>query len=204
MHKPALTHIISHCGKLGFAMDMIILIAGGRITCLRCTARSCRTGLQCGRPALKASKTQKCQFHGGRGSGPKTLEGKAQIAAAHTRHGEYSKDAKAAVSARLAKLSQFEDVLHVLKMTSVKRSPGRKPLGYKPVRTIKEACELLFDTAGNKPCCLRVRVFAIFQKTHHPGGARQWHSPWSVVADMQEEGGKLASGHHCHVCHLFL
>ena len=40
--------------------------AGGKITCLRCTAQSSRTKLQCGRPAIKTSRTQKCQFHGGR------------------------------------------------------------------------------------------------------------------------------------------
>ena len=54
----------------------IINTAGGRIRCARCTAQSSRTKLQCGRPALKTSKTQKCQFHGGgQTSGKQTLEG---------------------------------------------------------------------------------------------------------------------------------
>ena len=127
-------------------MQSTLLTAGSRITCLRCTAQSSRTGNQCGRPALKTSRTQKCQFHGGRGSGPKTAEGKTRIAAAHTKHGEYSKEAAATLSASLAKLSQLEDALHVLKMTSVKRSPGRKPNGYTPVKTVQEVCELLLDT----------------------------------------------------------
>ena len=132
-------------------MEQFLITAGGRIKCLRCTAKSSRTKIQCARPALKSSKTHVCQFHGGRGSGPKTVEGKARIAAAHTKHGEYSKASKVATSAGLAKLSQLEDVLYVLKMTSVKRSPGRKPLGYKPVRTIKDVFELMFDTLANKP-----------------------------------------------------
>ena len=132
-------------------MERFLSTAAGRITCLRCTANSSRTKKQCGRPALITSKTKVCQFHGGRGSGPKTDDGKARIAAAHTKHGEYSKASKVATSAGLAKLSQLEDVLYVLKMTSVKRSPGRKPLGYKPVRTIKDVFELLFDTLENKP-----------------------------------------------------
>ena len=132
-------------------MERFLSTAGGRIRCLRCTAKSSRTKKQCGRPALITSTTKVCQFHGGRGSGPKTDEGKARIAAAHTKHGEYSKAAKALTSAGLAKLSQLEDVLYVLKMTSVKRSPGRKPLGYMPVRTIKDVFELLFDTLENKP-----------------------------------------------------
>ena len=132
-------------------MERFLSTAGGRIRCLRCTAKSSRTKKQCGRPALITSTTKVCQFHGGRGSGPKTDEGKARIAAAHTKHGEYSKASKGATSAGLAKLSQLEDVLYVLNMTSVKRSPGRKPLGYQPVRTIKDVFELLFDTLENKP-----------------------------------------------------
>ena len=92
-------------------MEKYLSTAGGRIQCLRCTANSSRTKTQCKRPALRSSKPVVCQFHGGRGSGPKTVEGKARIAAAHTKHGEYSKEAKAATSAGLAKLSQLEDVL---------------------------------------------------------------------------------------------
>ncbi len=68
-------------------MNNNLMTAGGKIQCLRCTAKSSRTGIQCGRPALKSSKTQKCQFHGGRSTGPRTAEGKARIAALHTKHG---------------------------------------------------------------------------------------------------------------------
>ena len=49
--------------------QLLLSTAGGRICCARCTAQSSRTKLQCGRPALKTSKTQKCQFHGARSSG---------------------------------------------------------------------------------------------------------------------------------------
>jgi hypothetical protein len=132
-------------------MEQYLSTAGGRITCLRCTANSSRTKTQCKRPALRSSKTVVCQFHGGRGSGPKTDDGRSRIAAAHTKHGEYSKAAKAATSAGLAKLSQLDDLLYLMKMTSVKRNPGRKPLGYKPVRTIQDMFELTLDTLANKP-----------------------------------------------------
>ena len=132
-------------------MEKFLSTAGGRITCLRCTAKSSRTKKQCGRPALITSTTKVCQFHGGRGSGPKTDEGKARIAAAHIKHGEYSKAAQAATYAGLAKLSQLDDLLYLMKMTSVKRNPGRKPLGYRPVRTSKDVFELMFDTLANKP-----------------------------------------------------
>ena len=45
-------------------MEKFLSTAGGRITCLRCTANSSRTKKQCGRPALITSKTKVCQFHG--------------------------------------------------------------------------------------------------------------------------------------------
>ena len=65
----------------------LLSVAGSSSQCARCTAMSKRTKEQCGRPALKSSKTQKCQFHGGRGSGPKTPEGRQRVAQAHTVHG---------------------------------------------------------------------------------------------------------------------
>ena len=45
----------------------LLSVAGSSSQCARCTAMSKRTKEQCGRPALKVSKTQKCQFHGDRG-----------------------------------------------------------------------------------------------------------------------------------------
>lgn len=46
--------------------EQYLVTAAGKITCLRCTAKSTRTKQQCGRPAIKTSRTQKCQYHGGR------------------------------------------------------------------------------------------------------------------------------------------
>ena len=121
--------------------------AGGRIRCARCTAKSSRTKLQCGRPALKTSKTQKCQFHGGgQTSGKQTLEGRSRIAAAHYKHGESTKSARAEYSRASSTLNQLEDAMHVLGMTSAKRIRGRKPNGYTPLRTIGDVCRVLIDT----------------------------------------------------------
>lgn len=64
-----------------------LITGGGKITCLRCTAMSKRTRVQCGKPALKPSKTQKCDFHGGKSSGPKTLDSKARISQVQKTHG---------------------------------------------------------------------------------------------------------------------
>ncbi len=122
-----------------------LITAGGRISCLRCTARSTRTGLQCGRAALKTSKTQKCQFHGGRGSGPKTAEGKARIAAARTTHGQQTKEALAAHSAASARLARLEDAMFVLQMTHGERKVGRKARGYVPVMSVEDVRRMVAE-----------------------------------------------------------
>ena len=126
--------------------QLLLSTAGGRIRCSRCTAQSSRTKLQCGRPALKTSKTQVCQFHGGRGSGPKTEAGRSRIAAAHYKHGESTKAARAEYSKASTTLSKLEDAMHLLKMTTAPRTRGRKPSGYKPVRSTHDVIQLILDT----------------------------------------------------------
>lgn len=125
--------------------QLFLSTAGGRIRCARCVARSTRTKLQCGRPALKTSKTQVCQFHGGRGSGPKTEAGRSRIAAAHYKHGESTKAARAEYSKASAKLNQLEDALYILGICSAPRTRGRKPSGYKPVRSVQDVVQMVLD-----------------------------------------------------------
>ena len=126
-------------------MDEIYKSTNGKIQCLRCTALSCRTGVQCGRPALKSSKTQKCQYHGGRSAGPKTAEGKARIAAAHTVHGQETKTARDERSAGSARLSHIEDAMYLLDMTNAPRTRGRRARGYVAVKTFDEVRQMFFD-----------------------------------------------------------
>lgn len=116
---------------------------GGHIQCRRCLARSKRTGLQCGRPALNSSKTQKCQFHGGRSTGPKTAAGKAKIAAAALKTGHYTQAAVRTRSHNSAYMLGLEDSMHHLGMASGTRTRGRKPKSYTPVRGIDEIPSLL-------------------------------------------------------------
>jgi hypothetical protein len=129
--------------------EMLLLTAAGKITCLRCTARSSRTGLQCGRPALKTSRTQKCSTHGGRSTGPKTAEGKARIAALHTVHGEETRAKRAERSAASARLSQLEDASYVLGVMTGPRGTGRKASGYVPVQTIEQVRQMVIDDVLN-------------------------------------------------------
>lgn len=115
------------------------------MVCRRCTAISSRTGLQCGRPALTASRTQKCQFHGGRGSGPKTVEGRASIATTNTKHGLDTRSARAERSSAAAKLARLEDAAYLLGIMNGPRTRGRKPAGYVPVTSIVDARRVILS-----------------------------------------------------------
>ena len=122
-----------------YLLSTNMVSGGGRIKCLRCTARSKRTNLQCGRPALRTSRTQKCQFHGGRGSGPKTLNGRERIGKAHLIHGNETIKARQERSKKLLWFSQIEDVMHLIEMTTAARQRGRKPNSYYKIKTFEEA-----------------------------------------------------------------
>jgi len=129
---------------------MYLSTAGGRITCLRCTAKSVRSGNQCRKPALKSSRTVKCGHHGGKNKGPVTEVGKARSAAAHVKTGEFTKQAIRELSQKLAEMMQLEDAMHVLKMTTATRTRGRKPNGYKPLTTIKDVVIFALDKELNR------------------------------------------------------
>ena len=127
--------------------EKYLITAAGRIRCLRCTALSKNTRQQCRKPALKASRTQKCQFHGGRGSGPKTAEGKARIGEAHWIHGQETNQKRQERSQAALRMARIEDVMHVLAMTTAARSAGRKPSGYRPITTLEEVREWVVEDA---------------------------------------------------------
>ena len=128
--------------------EKYLLTCGGRIFCVRCTAMSKQSRLQCKKPSLKSSRTQKCQFHGGRGSGPKTAEGKARIAAAHLKHGNDTNKNRQERSESSLRLAQLEDVAHAIGLiTSATRTTGRKPLGYRAIRTLDEATAWVVEDA---------------------------------------------------------
>ena len=132
-------------------MEKYLSTAGGRITCLRCTAKSVRSGNQCRKPALKSSRTVKCGHHGGRNKGPVTEAGKARSAAAHVKTGEFTKQAIKERSHKLAEMMQLEDACHLLSLTAASRTRGRKPTGYKPLVTIKDVFLFALDKELNRP-----------------------------------------------------
>ena len=123
--------------------EAYVTLGGGRISCLRCTAQSVRSGAQCGKPAMRSSKTQKCTHHGGRSKGATTAEGKQRIIDANLTHGQSTRAAREEHSKVSARLSMLEDCMYLLGMTTAPRIRGRKPAGYIPVRTIDDVREVL-------------------------------------------------------------
>ena len=147
-------------------MDMYLSTAGGRITCLRCTAKSVRSGNQCLKPSLKSSRTQKCGHHGGKNKGPVTEAGKARSAAAHVKTGEFTKQAIRERSQKLAEMMQLEDACHLLSLTAASRTRGRKPTGYKPLVTIKDVFLFALDKELNRPAQAGAQASSINNSKH--------------------------------------
>jgi hypothetical protein len=128
-----------------------LLTAGSKITCPRCTALSKRSGEQCKKPALKTSRTQKCEFHGGRSTGPKTAEGKARQRAAVIKSGNYTAEAVGEKARSVRVLAGLEDAMYVLNMTTMPRTRGRKPLGHVPLKTVEDVVQFMLDNPLHSP-----------------------------------------------------
>lgn len=122
--------------------ERYLVTAGGNICCLRCTASSTRTKLQCAKPALKISSTQKCGHHSGR---PHTAEVLRHIADVNTVHSESSKQSKEQCRQDAVHIRQLEDALHLLGMGEGPRIRGRKPNGYRGVHTKADLLRMVGD-----------------------------------------------------------
>ena len=120
-----------------------LVTAYGKITCARCSAKSKRTGNQCGKPALKGKAV--CQFHGGRSTGPKTEAGKARQRESVITSGNYTKESIEERSRSALRLAGLEDAMYILKMTDAPRTRGPKPKGYKPLVTLDDVKRFALD-----------------------------------------------------------
>ena len=124
--------------------DDVLLLARGRIRCRRCSARSKRTKLRCGAPAMKGKRV--CATHGGKSTGPRTKQGKANSAQANLKNGKYTKQAQTEHSEASAQLSQLEDAMYLLGMSDAPRSTGRKAKGYRPITSVDGVRTMLIGT----------------------------------------------------------
>jgi hypothetical protein len=126
--------------RLPDGKQQYLVTGGGKITCLRCTAQSSRTKFQCGRPAIKTSRTQKCQYHGGR---PHTAETLKRISEANSLHGQATKLAKEQYRHSIELIHELQDAMYVLKMGEGPKIRGPKPRGYKPVMTQADVVRMI-------------------------------------------------------------
>ena len=106
----------------------LLKLAGGRITCLQCSAKSKRSLKQCQAPAMKG-KT-KCAFHGGKSTGPKTAEGKAKSIAAHTKTGQDTRAIRAEHSIKVAELEALETLGYAMDYMIGPKTRGPKSKHY--------------------------------------------------------------------------
>jgi len=136
--------VSKHCDA---SYEQYLVTAAGKITCLRCTAKSTRTKHQCGRPAIKTSRTQKCQYHGGRAHSKDVLR---RISDANVLHGQATKEAKQQYRDDAIFIRQLEDAMHVLKMGEGSRIRGRKPAGYKPVHITADVVRMIQERGLHK------------------------------------------------------
>jgi protein-arginine kinase activator protein McsA len=98
----------------------------------QCTAKSKRTDLPCNNPAAYGCRT--CRMHGAR----KAESIKRGEQHPNFVHGGRTLEAQAEQSAVSRRLQQIEDAMHLLKMTTVKRSRGRKAAGYRKLTSLDE------------------------------------------------------------------
>jgi len=141
-------YFVSVFAKHGISMELsngdVMLLAGGRIRCRRCSARSKRTKLRCGAPAMKGKKV--CRTHGGKSTGPRTEQGKANSAKANLKNGKYTKQAQTEHSEASAQLSQLEDAMYLLGMSDAPRSRGRKASAYCKLESLDDVRAMLAKT----------------------------------------------------------
>lgn len=83
--------------------SQLLSTAGGSITCKQCQAMSKRTKKQCRSPAMRNKSV--CRVHGGKSTGPKTLEGKARCSAPHTTYGHETRNMRKERFFRIAELN---------------------------------------------------------------------------------------------------
>ena len=76
-------------------------------------------------------------------TGPKTKEGIERIRQAHLKTGDETLALRQERSDNSARLQMMEDALHLLGMTTAKRSRGRKANGYCKITSVDEIKKVL-------------------------------------------------------------
>lgn len=103
----------------------LFTIAGGKITCRQCRAKSKRTQAPCQAPAMKGREV--CRFHGGLSTGPTSIEGRERCAQARTIHGHETRKSRAELSAGLACIASLDLLARSIGMITGPKPRGRRP-----------------------------------------------------------------------------
>ena len=101
----------------------------------QCTALTKRTKQPCKNPAAYGCRT--CRMHGARKN---IVSGKDHV---NFVHGRRTLEAQAEQSAVSRRLQQIEDTMHLLGMTTAKRSRGRKANGYTKLTSLDDVKNLV-------------------------------------------------------------
>lgn len=103
----------------------------------QCTANTKRTKQRCKNPSAYGCRT--CRVHGARKK-ESMKRGKDHV---NFVHGKRTLEAEKEHSAFCRRLQQIEDAMHLLGMTTAKRSRGRKATGYKKLTSLADIKKIL-------------------------------------------------------------
>ena len=103
----------------------------------QCTAKSKRTSRPCRNLAAYGCRT--CRYHGARR--PESIKRGEQ----HPNyvHGNRTLESQKQASEQSLKLQQLEDAMHLLGLTTAKRSRGRKASGYCKITSVDEIKKII-------------------------------------------------------------
>jgi hypothetical protein len=114
-----------------------------------------RSAKQCKKPTLKTSRTPKCEFHGGRSTGPKTETCEAKQGTAPPKDEKKTKEALDDRARNIRVLAGLEDALYVFNMASTPRTRGRKPERYMPLHAVEDVLRFATDNPLHSPRRIR-------------------------------------------------
>ena len=106
----------------------------------QCTALTKRTKQPCKNPAAYGCRT--CRMHGARKK-ESIKRGEEHV---NFVHGRRTREAEKQHSAFCCRLQQLEDAMHLLDMTTAKRTRGRKAKGYKMLTSIEDVQKMLKES----------------------------------------------------------
>lgn len=104
---------------------------------LQCLARSKRSGVRCRNNAVSTSNV--CRMHG---FVPKDKVKRGEQHPNYV-HGGRTLEAQVEQSAASRRLQQLEDAMHLLNITTAKRSRGRKASGYSKITSMYEIKKII-------------------------------------------------------------